>query len=117
MKTYFELIRDYQLPIITASDERLKEEEYRLEVIRQLNNLDVSRRELPDAVTIAIANCTHPILEPVFYQVPDFDALFGNDPDFRGISNILKGATPRNLERLRILDLFLRITNHRHTLG
>lgn len=116
MNYYEKLIGCYKAPIIVASDALLKDPVYRHALIYQLNKLDIPRRLLPDEIMLAIARNTHLILEAKFYEVPEIDELFSNDPDFRALGSILNGVMPRDLNRLRILDLYLRIIQGRHTI-
>ncbi len=116
LNQFEKLIGSYKKPICAASDELLLEPVYRQALLYQLNKLDIPRRVLPDEIMIAIARNTHPILEVKFYDMPEIDELFGNDPEFRALSNILNGAVPRDLDRLRILDLYLRVIQKRHTI-
>ena len=110
--------------VIVATDAELLSEHYYRRLWIAARNIKISRREWLDE----LANClrdTHdidiryPYGEP--YIIPFVDEAMGDDPDNRWMSDFLRsdpsGVKPstrsRKLERVRLIDLYFRITHPR----
>ena len=110
--------------VVVATDAELLSEHYYRRLWIAARNIKISRREWLDE----LANClrdTHdldiryPYGEP--YTIPFVDDAMGDDPDNRWMSDFLRsdpsGAKPstrsRKLERVRLIDLYFRITHPR----
>lgn len=108
--------------VIVATDAELLSEHYYRRLWMAARNIKISRREWLDVLADCLRD-THdmyicyPYGEP--YVIPFVDDVMGDDPDNRWMSDFLRsdpsGSKPsarsRKLERVRLIDLYFRITH------
>lgn len=110
--------------VVVATDAELLSEHYYRRLWMAARNIKISRREWLDELADCLRD-THdldiryPYGEP--YVIPFVDEAMGDDPDNRWMSDFLRsdpsGSRPstksRKLERVRLIDLYFRITHPR----
>ena len=108
--------------VVVATDAELLNEHYYRRLWIAARNTRISRRDWLDALADCMRD-THNLDiryssgEP--YPIPHIDDLMGEDPENRWMSHFLRSdpsgerpyARSRKLERLRLLDLYFRITH------
>ncbi len=105
--------------IILASQKQLEDRAYYVQLWRAVRRLSISRRAWRERLADMLRDYEGELLYApgVPYQIPFVDDIFGNDHDMRWMGYYLKadasGNHPliisRHLERLRLLDLYVRI--------
>ena len=105
--------------IYLVTNWQLQDNDYYLRLWRSVRDLDFSRRIWREKLADMLRDFDGAILYApgVPFQVPLVDEVFGNDEDMRWLSYYLKadsaGNSPlirsRSFDRLRLLDLYIRI--------
>ena len=106
--------------VVVASDTELRRRAQYQRLAIATAALEVSRRELIDEISDVLYGFDGQVLNPngSAFEMPDIDDAFGNDGDFRWVSDFIRFAEqpPRQrpqarvLARLRLIDLYFRIT-------
>lgn len=107
--------------VVVATTQELRNSVYHRRLWMAVRNLGISRRKLMDQIAATLYDFEGEIVWPIgwAYRLPDVDELF--DLDGRWISLWLEAVNdapkriprPSSVEKLRVLDLYMRIQHPR----
>lgn len=107
------------IAIVVASNQQLQDPKYYIQLWKTVREFGYSRRLWREHIADMLRDYKGSILyaQGIPYKIPLVDRVFGEDVDMRWMSDFLKAdscgvkplVTSRKYERLRLLDLYVRL--------